>query len=430
MSTATTRSGDRAGGVRAAAAPRRRAARQARPRLPGPLRPLDTDPAAAVPGVGADRPRPVGPRAHRDPLAHDLPRLRDPARPARARSPPAGWRSGRSCAASGSRSTRRCTPSTPSAGRSSTTSRLSESEDPADRQLAIDRRLLEEPRMEAHGVREHPPGTVRGRFIRRALETAVIDVILPAFAGQLLGAATAGTPADPRHGRPRERVPAGAHPLRHPRTRRPRPRPRRLEAGARRTGPRSARRAVRQGHLDRRRRPRHARPRRPRLPRDHRPPRPATSRRTVDRPGPGRRRRHHGTGRRREQQRRRTLTVGGLARRGAPAGARSRRPRVSSSSWTRTSTCSRSSNRPPAATAAPRPEAAGAAPDCRPAGCPTAASTGRPRPTRSSTPAVTPPGCARRSPTAPAASTSAHREDGSTGAPTPAHTRSARPASR
>ena len=34
---------------------------------------------------------------------------------------------------------------------------LSESEDPGDRQLAVDRRLLEEPRMEAHGVREFPP---------------------------------------------------------------------------------------------------------------------------------------------------------------------------------------------------------------------------------------------------------------------------------
>jgi Mg-chelatase subunit ChlD len=70
---------------------------------------------------------------------------------------------------------------------------LSESADPADRQLAIDRRLLEEPRMEAHGIREHPPGTVRGRFIRRALETAVIDVILPAFAQQLLEAARTGS---------------------------------------------------------------------------------------------------------------------------------------------------------------------------------------------------------------------------------------------
>ncbi|MGZ6565785.1 MAG: hypothetical protein ACXVH1_40780, partial [Solirubrobacteraceae bacterium] len=71
---------------------------------------------------------------------------------------------------------------------------LSESDNPDDRQLAIDRRLLEEPRMEAHGVREHPPASIRGRFIRNALETAVIDVILPAFAQQLLAAATTGTP--------------------------------------------------------------------------------------------------------------------------------------------------------------------------------------------------------------------------------------------
>ena len=59
---------------------------------------------------------------------------------------------------------------------------LSESENPDDRQLAIDRRLLEEPRMEAHGVREHPPGTLRGRFVRHALRAAVTDVILPVFA--------------------------------------------------------------------------------------------------------------------------------------------------------------------------------------------------------------------------------------------------------
>ncbi len=71
---------------------------------------------------------------------------------------------------------------------------LGESEDPADRQLAIDRRLLEEPRMEAHGVREFPPDTVRGRFVRRALQAAVIDVILPAFAAQILMAAAAGQP--------------------------------------------------------------------------------------------------------------------------------------------------------------------------------------------------------------------------------------------
>jgi hypothetical protein len=71
---------------------------------------------------------------------------------------------------------------------------LSQSQNPADRQLAVDRRLLEEPRMEAHGVREHPPDTLRGRFVRHALETAVTDVILPAFACQLHAAAIAGTP--------------------------------------------------------------------------------------------------------------------------------------------------------------------------------------------------------------------------------------------
>jgi hypothetical protein len=68
---------------------------------------------------------------------------------------------------------------------------LSESDDPADRQLAIDRRLLEEPRMEAHGVRDFPPDSLRGRFVRRALQAAVVDVILPAFAGQVLASPTA-----------------------------------------------------------------------------------------------------------------------------------------------------------------------------------------------------------------------------------------------
>ena len=63
---------------------------------------------------------------------------------------------------------------------------LAESDDPADRQLAVDRRLLEEPRMEAHGLREFPADSLRGRFVRRALQAAVIDVILPAFAEHLL----------------------------------------------------------------------------------------------------------------------------------------------------------------------------------------------------------------------------------------------------
>ena len=71
---------------------------------------------------------------------------------------------------------------------------LAESEDPADRQLAADRRLLEEPRMEAHGVRDFPPDTVRGRFVRHALQAAVTDVILPAFAADIVAAAVVGRP--------------------------------------------------------------------------------------------------------------------------------------------------------------------------------------------------------------------------------------------
>jgi hypothetical protein len=71
---------------------------------------------------------------------------------------------------------------------------LSESDDPADRQLAVNRRLLEEPRMEAHGVREFPSDTLRGRFVRRALQAAVTDVILPAFAEQVMAAAVSGQP--------------------------------------------------------------------------------------------------------------------------------------------------------------------------------------------------------------------------------------------
>jgi hypothetical protein len=71
---------------------------------------------------------------------------------------------------------------------------LSESDDLDDRQLAVDRRLLEEPRMEAHGVREFPPDTLRGRFVRRSLQAAVTDVILPAFGEQVMTGAVAGQP--------------------------------------------------------------------------------------------------------------------------------------------------------------------------------------------------------------------------------------------
>ena len=71
---------------------------------------------------------------------------------------------------------------------------LSESDDQADRQLAVDRRLLEEPRMEAHGVSEFPSDSLRGRFVHRALQAAVIDVILPAFVERVLAAAVDGVP--------------------------------------------------------------------------------------------------------------------------------------------------------------------------------------------------------------------------------------------
>src|SRR4051812_26076511 len=61
---------------------------------------------------------------------------------------------------------------------------LGQSGDPAERQLAADRMLLEEPRMEAQGCRDFPPDSARGRFARVALSAAVVDVIVPVFAAQ------------------------------------------------------------------------------------------------------------------------------------------------------------------------------------------------------------------------------------------------------
>ena len=117
---------------------------------------------------------------------------------------------------------------------------LTESDDPDERQLAIDRRLLEEPRMEAHGVREHPAGTLRGRFVRHALRAAVIDVILPAFAARAPRRGDGRQTAHARHGRARDRVSAGAHPLRHRRPDRPGRAAARVAAGSRRPGSRRA----------------------------------------------------------------------------------------------------------------------------------------------------------------------------------------------
>ena len=258
------------GGVRPAAAPRRRAARAARPRLPGSLRSLDGDPAAAVPGVGADRAGAVGPRAHRDPLPHRLPRLRDAARIARGDRLRGSSSSGRSCAASGSRCTRRFHGKHTKRWAIEHDIDLAESDDPVDRQLAVDRRLLEEPRMEAHGVREFAPESARGRFVRRALQAAVIDVILPAFAEQVVELATAGRPLT-RDLAARATVYLQARTaLRDRRPRRPRRAARAVASRARRPRPPRARRPVRQGRVDPRRRARAARRRGPRVPANRR----------------------------------------------------------------------------------------------------------------------------------------------------------------
>lgn len=63
---------------------------------------------------------------------------------------------------------------------------LAQSDEPSARQLAADRRLLEEPRMEAHGCRDFPPESVRGRFARVALQAAVADTLVPRFADEVL----------------------------------------------------------------------------------------------------------------------------------------------------------------------------------------------------------------------------------------------------
>jgi hypothetical protein len=71
---------------------------------------------------------------------------------------------------------------------------LAASEHAAERQLAVDRALLEEPRMEAHGCREFPDDSRRGRFVRLALEAAVLDCIVPRFLAQLASPQLLGQP--------------------------------------------------------------------------------------------------------------------------------------------------------------------------------------------------------------------------------------------
>jgi hypothetical protein len=71
---------------------------------------------------------------------------------------------------------------------------LAASADPDERQLAADRALLEEPRMEATGCRAYPDNTRRGRFVRLALGAAVIDCIVPRFAAHLALTTITGQP--------------------------------------------------------------------------------------------------------------------------------------------------------------------------------------------------------------------------------------------
>jgi Mg-chelatase subunit ChlD len=72
--------------------------------------------------------------------------------------------------------------------------RLKRLDDEGQETLARDLLLLEEPRMEAHGVRDYPDNSARGRFVRRALSATVTSVLLPRFEAEVLEASAAGQP--------------------------------------------------------------------------------------------------------------------------------------------------------------------------------------------------------------------------------------------
>ena len=293
---------------------------------------------------------------------------------------------------------------------------LSESEDPVERQLAIDRRLLEEPRMEAHGVREHPDGTLRGRFVRHALAAAVTDVILPAFAQELLAEPIAGTPLTrDMAGRATVYLQARTHyGIVHPAVLnglRDRWREVLGDRDLHRLEELFARLVwIPDGELDALDHAAH----------EYRtiigPPDPAASE-PRDQTSGG----DAGSG-----GSKRRPAAGSLGE--ALEQALQAHARDSSSSSTPTSTCSRSSptRRPTPGEARPVRRGAGRA--CRPGGCPIAASTDPRSGTRSNTPAATPTGSVRRSRTAPGRSTSEPPAADSTAAPTPAAKRNATPA--
>ena len=305
---------------------------------------------------------------------------------------------------------------------------LAASADPADRQLAADRQLLEEPRMEAHGVRSFAPDSVRGRFVRRALQAAVVDVILPRFAEQILQAALAGEPLSrDMAGRAMvylqarthygivDRAVLGA-----------------LDVIWRRTlgaDDSACSTSCSRGSCGSRTATwtRSTAPRAPTATSSARPTRRPPVKAQPARAGPAipgipvaKERRTAVTGR--------PATARRVAGRRASSTRSSTPAPGSSSSSTRTST-----SRPcwpPPATATDRRAVAATGPDGRAGGCPTAASTAPRSPTRSSRRAATPPACAKRSRKARAGSTSARPAGASTGAPTRADKRSARPAGR
>ena len=313
-------------------------------------------------------------------LAHDLPRLRRAARPARA---------DRRRSSSSARAVLRCFGvALHETFHAKHTKRwavehdlaLAASSDPAERQLAVDRRLLEEPRMEAHGVRELP-GRERARALRAARAAGRRRRRDPAA----LRRAARCTPRSPA-GRSRATWPgARASTCRRARTTgssTPACSPRCAAIWRQVLGdarPAGARRPVRPAGVDRRRRARRARPRRARLPRDHRRARPAARRRTRQASGGARRR--SGPARRRtarttadqDGRRRRRRLAGRRAR--ARARARARRPARAARRGPRPRAAARrrARHRPTG-----RAAAAVTGPACRAGGCPTAASTARP----------------------------------------------------
>ena len=140
--------------VRPGTLARGRPAGAARRRLPGAVGSLDGDPPTPVPGVVGGRPRARRPRPHRADLTHRVPGLREPARQPRAD------RRGDARAAADPRHVRGGDPrgaarqAHQALGDGPDTELAKRRRDA--RQLAVDRRLLEEPRMEANGVRDFP----------------------------------------------------------------------------------------------------------------------------------------------------------------------------------------------------------------------------------------------------------------------------------